>query len=130
MKYKYNSDLECFERFNNEGKPIGKKLWVNIVEARKIVTLYNLGNTVGLIQSKMNFASNKASGHTVETIIKLYKNEEIELDGDFPAPSKDFEELSVDGRIDDLERRIEALENKECSCSSEKSVVDKVKSWF
>lgn len=142
MKYKYNSDLECFERFNSEGNPIGRKLWVNIVEARKIVTLHNLGNSIGLIQSKMKFASNKASGRTVETIINLYKNGEIELDGDFPAPSKDFEELSVDGRIDDLERRIEVLENQmseiKSDCfvsafaveSNEESIVDKVKSWF
>lgn len=143
MMYKYNSDLECFERFDEDGKPRGRKLWVNITEARRIVTLHELGNSIGLIQSKMTFASNRASGHTVETIINLHKNGEIELDGDFPAPSKDFESLSVDGRIDALEDRIKNLEDRfselksDCFCSAfageskkENGLFDKVKSWI
>ena len=143
-KYKYNSDLECFERFDKKGYPTGKKLWVNIVEARKIITLYNLGNTVGLIQSKMTFSSNKASGKTVETIVRLYENEDIELDGDYPAPSKDFDALNVDGRIDGLEDRIKSLEDKfselksDCfitayageSKSMDKGIVDRIRTWI
>ena len=140
-KYKYNSELECFERFNKKGNPTGKKLWVNIVEARKIITLYNLGNTVGLIQSKMQFSSNKASGKTVETIVRLYENDDIELEGDFPAPSKDFEALEVDSKIDNLEIRVENLENiiselkSDCFCTayageSKTGIIDRIRTWI
>ena len=142
-KYRYNSDFECFERFK-DGKPFGKKLWVNILEARKIVTLYNLGNSIGLIQSKMTFSSKKATGHTVKTIIQLYENDEIELDGDYPAPSKDFNDLTVEGRISALEDRIEVLENQmseinsDCFCNSfagesktiDKGIVERIRTWI
>lgn len=131
-KYKYNSDLECFERFQ-DGKPYGKKLWVNIIEARKIVTLYQLGNSVGLIQSKMTFASKKASGHTVKTIIQLYESDEIELDGDYPAPSMDFDNLTVESRMDTLEERVRILEEKmtcECKSNDDEGFMSKVKSWI
>ena len=129
-KYKYNSDLECFERFDEDGFPVGRKLWVNITEARKIITLYNLGNSVGLIQSKMHFASNKASGSTVKTIINLYEDDEIELDGEYPAPKNDFEELSYDGRLDSLEDRVSKLENIVFNDVEKENLWSKVKSWI
>ena len=132
MKYKYNSSLECFERYDENGKPRGKKLWVNIMEARKIITLYDLGNSVGLIQSKMTFSSKKASGHTVGTIIKLYEEGDIELDGNYPIPSTDFDNLNNDIKIENLEARVEVLEKKlvELENKDNESFTGKVKSWI
>ena len=134
-KYQYNTDFECFERLDNNGNPTGKKLWVNITEARRIVTLHNLGNSTGLIQSKMKFASKNATGHTVVTIIKLYENDEIELDGDYPAPKSDVEDMTFDSRIDALEDRIKVLEEKfagiNCTCeNTDKNVLRRIRTWF
>lgn len=134
-KYKYNTEFECFERFDENGRPSGKKLWVNITEAQRIVTLYELGNSIGLIQSKMKFNSTKASGSTVKTIINLYENDEIELDGDYPAPHQDYDELDMGGRIDSLENRVKHLENivstyADETKKSENKFISKVKSWI
>ena len=130
-KYQYNSELECFERFK-DGKPFGKKLWVNITEARRIVAMYELGNSIGLIQSKMQFASKKATGYTVQTIIKLYEDDEIELNGDYPAPNVDFMEMDMDSRIEALDERVRILEEKmTCECNSpKKNVVERIRTWI
>jgi hypothetical protein len=94
--------------------------------------LYDLGNSVGLIQSKMSFSSKKASGHTVGTIIKLYEEGDIELDGNYPIPSTDFDNLNNDIKIENLEARVEVLEKKlvELENKDDESFTGKVKSWI
>lgn len=133
MKYSYNSSLECFERRDAKGVPRGRKLWVNIDEARRIVTLYDLGNSIGVIKSKMQFNNPKASAYTVNTVVSLYENNEIELSGDFPAPSQVFDDLSVDARISQLEHEIEELKSCKCnevSSANTGSFVDKIRGLF
>ena len=78
----------------------------------------------------------------VKTIVELYDTQQIELGGDFPAPSLVFDDLSVEARINDLESRLKLIENivselkSDCFCTcmatttEELSIMDKVKSWL
>lgn len=121
MKYNYNSDLECFER---EDK-LGKKLWVNNVEAQRIVTLYQLGNSVPMIRNKITFHSRKVTESTIENFLKNYHN------GDIVLPDIDYvpvnEDLTIEQRISNLENEVEELKGL---MSSDDSFTDKIRGLF
>lgn len=125
MKWVYNSKLGCFER---EDK-LGKKLWITMTEAQRIITLRDLGNSIGEIQAKMNFVSNKASSYSVKTVLERYDNGDIVIDMNVPVSEVEWEDLSNDSKINDLEMRISNLENI-ISEYDENSFMDKVKSWL
>lgn len=125
MKYEYNSGLGCFERSDG----LGKKIWVNMSEAQRIITLRDLGNTIGEIQAKMNFTSNKATSYSVKTILNKYDDGSIIIDMSSPASNIQFEDMSMDARIMDLEERLSKLE-KLVTDKKEESFTDKVKSWM
>ena len=55
MRYNYDSDNECFVREDG----LGKKIWINSVEAQRIITLYDLGNNIPEIRNKIRFNSKK-----------------------------------------------------------------------
>lgn len=128
-KYEYNSKLECFERRDKNGVIRGKKVWANIDEARRVVTMHQLGNSKDQIANKIVFNSPKASAYTVRTIIELWEDNRIVIDGDFPAPVKVYEEMDYEVRITELEHRIEKLEDL-LDKSDDIGLIGKVKSWM
>lgn len=108
MKYNYDVENECFIREDG----LGKKFHINITEARRIVTLHDLGNTVSEIRNKIQFQSNKVSEITIRNFLKQIGNGNIDLTGDYPAPSNVVFELTLEERISNLEERVKELENK------------------
>lgn len=118
MNWIYNSKLGCFERSDK----VGKKLWVTMTEAQRIITLRDLGNSIGEIQAKMSFVSSKASSYSVKTILERYDNGELIIDMDVPVTEVEWNDLSYDSKINDLELRIKHLED----IISE----NKVESWW
>lgn len=108
MKYKYDVNQECFIREDG----LGKKFHINISEARRIMTLYNLGNNVPQIRNKIDFSSNKVYESSVNNFINQVNNGNIDLDGDYPAPSHYVTELTYEERISNLEKRMSNLEEK------------------
>lgn len=132
VKYEYNPHIEGFKRVDNRGHTLD----IDIVEARRIVALKNLGYSVTDIFKEMDLAR-KISVSTLRTFLKNYENGNISIEGEFPVPQKHLDEMDNEVRIDDLERRIKSLEEwKEsfiCSCQTEiteKSTKDKVKEWL
>lgn len=115
MRYKYDIDNEYFVREDG----LGKKFHINITEARRIMTLSNLGNTAPEIRSKINFNSRKVYESTINNFINQVKKGNISLEGDYPAPKIIFEDLTLEERINQLEERVKELEDKECGCRIE-----------
>ena len=108
MKYNYDVENECFIREDG----LGKKFHINITEARRIVTLHDLGNNVSEIRNKIQFQSNKVSEITIRNFLKQIGNGNIDLTGDYPAPSNVVFELTLEERISNLEERVKELEDK------------------
>ena len=135
MKYTYNVELEAFRREDKKGKP----LYVNIIEANRIVSLLNLGHSVAEINGKVSLSNPKGTVTTINSFIRNYNDGNIEIPDDAPTPVHNLESLTDSSRIDRLEKRVADLEklmklveNGECfcSCSAEESITDKVKSWL
>jgi len=131
VKYEYDPLIEKFRRVDNKGTHLN----INIVEARRIVALKNLGYKVTSIyrDSELNLA-NKIGISTLRTFIKNYDAGNISIEGEFPVPKAVFDEMTDESRIDELERRIEVLEemmkNKTCDCESEDKTKGKVRKWL
>ena len=127
MKYEYNSQLGCFERSDG----LGKKIWVTMTEAQRIVTLRDLGNSIGEIQAKMSFVSSKATSYSVKTILAKYDDGSINIDMSVPAPDIQFKDMGIEERISDLEKRLSKLEESFNSIEWEDktSFMEKVKLW-
>lgn len=123
MKYNYNTKLGCFERSDG----LGKKIWITMTEAQRIVTLRDLGNSLGEIQAKMNFVSSKATSSSVKTILAKYDEGNISIDMSVPAPDIQFKDMGIEERIDSLEKRLSKLEKL---ANEENGLIDKVKSWI
>ena len=131
MKYNYNSDLGAFEREDG----LGKKLWINMVEAHRIMTLYKLGNNPAQIGAKIQFNNSKTTVSTINNFINNVENGDIVLDVDVPLPVDEFENVSIEARITQLEHDVEHIKRLlekpcECECSDEFSIKDKVKTWL
>ncbi len=118
MKYNYSIEQECFIREDN----LGKKYPINITEARRIMTLVDLGNSVSEIRNKIRFKSNKVAESTIKNFIIQVRNGNISLDGDYPAPADVVFELTLDERISRLEEDIAEIKeqlNAPCTCKNE-----------
>lgn len=126
MKYNYDVKTECFIREDG----LGKKFHINITEARRIVTLHDLGNTISEIRNKIQFQSNKVSETTIKNFLKQVENGNIDLTGDYPAPSNVVFDLTTDERINQLEDRIKELEDKIKDINPEKSLSERFKKWL
>ena len=132
VKYEYNPNIEGFKRVDNRGHTLD----IDIVEARRIVALQNLGYSVTDIFKEMDLAR-KISISTLRTFLKNYNNGNISIEGEFPVPHKTLDEMDNEVRFNSLEERIQSLEEwKEsfvCDCQTEiteKSTRDKVKEWL
>ena len=135
-KYIYDAHSETFKRSDKRGMP----LYVNIVEANRIINLVNLGTSVQKIIENVKLSNPKASVSTVRSFIKNYREDNIEIPEDAPVPVKIFDEVTEDSRVDELEKRVKALEDKMAelkptafageSKSMEKGVINRIRTWI
>ena len=116
MKYNYDVNKECFTREDG----LGKKFYINISEARRIMTLNSLGLSIAEIRNKIQFQSGKVYESTINNFINQVMNGNIDLDGDYPAPSNYVADLTTGERISNLEARVTDLENQLMNRKSEK----------
>ena len=127
MRYDYNSELECFVREDG----LGKKIWINSSEAQRIVTMRDLGYSIAKINAKIDFNSDKVYESTIVNFLKNVDEGNIIVNGDYPAPKKMVDDLTVSDRITNLEKRISDLEDMiEDIMNTDDSWGNKVKSWL
>ena len=126
MRYNYDVKNECFVREDG----LGKKIWINITEAQRIVTLHELGNSIGQINSKINFQSGKVSESTVKNFLNNVENGNIEVYGDYPAPVGVIQDLTIEERLNNLERDVEELKNNLCKCEDDNKLLERFKGWL
>ena len=126
MRYDYDVENECFVR---EDK-LGKKIWINITEAQRIVTLHELGNTISQINNKINFQSGKVGESTVKNFLNNVEQGNIEIYGDYPAPIGVIQELSIEERLNNLEKDVELLKSNLCKCEDNKKLSERFKTWL
>ena len=108
MKYEYDINLEAFRREDHRGKP----LYVNITEAERIVNLLNLGYPVATITGKVSLSNPKGTVTTLNSFIRNYKQGNIVMPEDAPAPTLYYETIDNDDRLDELEKRVSELEKR------------------
>ena len=125
VKYKYDVESECFRRVDNRGKP----LWVNVTEAQSIALKLDLGYSITQIEGKVSLANPQGTVTTIRSFIKNYRAGNIEIPSDAPLPVRAFDEMSDSSRIDNLEKRVERLEDIFYG-TEEFDILGKVKSWI
>lgn len=124
MKYKYDDNQECFIRVDG----LGKKFYINSTEAHRIITMYNLDNSIGEIRNKIHFKNpKKVTESTIKNFINNVNNGNIDLSKVEFAPIDDVMDITLDDRVESLEQRIGILEDM---LENKKSLSDKVKSWI
>ena len=141
VKYDYDVEKECFKRVDNRGRP----LMINITEGKKVESMLNLGYPISQIYRKIDWV-NDINETNLRTFVRNLQNGNIDVSGDYPAPRPVFEDLTISG----LENRIEKLEEivknhedrfselkSDCFISAfadesneEKGIIDEVKSWM
>lgn len=131
MRYNYDSNIGAFVREDG----LGKKFWITMVEAHRIMTLYELGVSPNQIGAKIQFKNPKTTVSTVNNLIKNVESGDIVLDTDVPLPVEDFDDVSIEARITKLEHDVEYIKRLlekpcECECKEEESISDKVKAWL
>lgn len=132
VKYLYNADLEAFRREDKKGKP----LYINIIEANRIINLLELGHSVADINGKIALSNPKGTATTINSFIRNYKEDNIVIPENAPAPIHNFESLSDSSRISALEERVTDIENfingfsNAISKKKEESKKDKVRKWL
>ena len=105
MKYDYDIELEAFVREDG----LGKKIWINAMEGQRIMTLYELGNSIAEIRNKIIFNNKKVYESTIVNFIKNVEEGNIVIPTDVPAPLETS--LTVEERIQSLEDRVSELES-------------------
>ena len=128
VEYYYDVDDEVFKRVDNRGNHLA----INIAEAQRIVSLVDLGYSAYKIDNKITLSNPKAGISTVKSFIKNYKDGNINIPDNAPAPTVLYEELSNDARLSNIEERIKKLEDdwEEFKSSESKGFKSKVKSWM
>lgn len=106
VKYEYDIEVEGFRRVDRRGRILP----INITEARRIASLIDLGWGVEAIHNKMVYTQ-QVSKTTTRSFIKNYKEGNINLDGDYPAPVKVMEHMDTEAKLKELEERVNKLEN-------------------
>lgn len=121
VKYKYNVEMEVFKRVDNRGPPLS----VNIVEARRIKSMMDLGIKAPTIMKKINFVNN-ISITTLRTIMNNIEKGNLMLDGDYPAPSQVMNDMGLEMRVTQLEKEVEELKKD----TNGPGIKEKVKLWL
>lgn len=114
VKYFYDVEEEGFRREDRRGRILP----INITEARRIQSLLDLGWGVEAIHKKMVYTQS-VSRTTTNSFIKNLKAGNIDLDGDYPAPTRQMENMDLEARITKLETEWEEFKQKHMSCSCE-----------
>lgn len=119
VKYQYNVEMEGFQRIDRRGRVLP----INITEGRRIDSMSQLGCSSQEIYDGITFNAKTVTHSTVKTFLKNVKEGNINLEGDYPAPSKTIEEMSLESRVDRLEEKMDSLlkQPPTCDCQSEKS---------
>lgn len=127
VKYVYNEELEVFKRVDNRGVP----LKFNISEARQIESMLRLGMKSPTIYKKIDFV-NDVSQTSLRTFISNLENGNIDLSGDYPIPVRSFEELDWEARISKIERDLDDMRERYCTCECAKkeSLSERVRKWL
>ena len=125
VKYEYRPELEVFKRVDNRGPA----LKFNIVEARRIQTMLELGNKIPTIYSKIDFVNN-VSMTNLRTFVNNLNDGNINLDGDYPAPKESIYDLDVEARLSRLESDMMEFKQILYKQKENESVGNKVKSWI
>ena len=107
VKYEYDVDEEGFRRVDRRGRILP----INIVEARRIASLLDLGFGVDTIHKKMVY-NQDVSKTTTRSFIKNYREGNISLEGDFPAPTKVMEHMDTEAKLTEMDNRIKSLEDR------------------
>lgn len=123
VKYEYRPELEVFRRIDNRGP----SLKFNIVEARRIQSLMDLGYKAPSIMNKIDFV-NDVSMTNLRTFMNNLIDGNINLEGDYPAPTELVESMTDNDRLNRLEERMALMEN--AVAVQKKSRLSKVKSWI
>ena len=130
-EYYYDADNEVFKRMDNRGNYLA----INISEALRIIGLIDLGYSNHSIKNKVVISNPNCRSTTIDSFIKNYKNGNINIPENAPAPTQLFESITNEDRISSLEKRVEKMEeminnNIVISKNGENSLTDKVKSWM
>lgn len=128
VKYVYNVEQEVFRRVDNRGPP----LKVNIIEARRIKNLMELGTKAPTIHKTIDFV-NPISMTTLRTVMKNIDEGNLELDGDYPAPIGQIHDMDVEARLNKLEMDVNELKRTrhQCNCNGNgPGITGKVKEWL
>ena len=104
MRYEYDVEVEGFRRVDR----LGRILKININEGRRIASLVDLGYTDSQIHEMMIYTRN-VKRSTTTTFIKNLKEGNINLEGDYPAPTKVMEHMDMESRISELEEKVNWL---------------------
>lgn len=128
VKYKYHVEQEVFRRVDNRGPP----LKINIVEARRVASMMELGIKAPTIHKKIDWV-NPISITTLRTVMKNIEDGNLELDGDYPAPVGQMQDITVEARLNRLEMEVDELKRTQhqCKCNDDgPGVTNKVKKWL
>ena len=124
-KYEYRVDLEMFKRTDNRGP--GLKF--NIVEARRIKSMLDMGMKAPTIYKKIDFV-NDVSITNLRTFIDNLKKGNIDLDGDYPSPVYQVKEISLGERVTRLEEEFEDFKSRIENPNRRENISEKVKKWL
>ena len=122
MKYEYRTDLEMFKRVDNRGP--GLKF--NIVEARRIKSMLDMGMKAPTIYMKIDFVNDV----TITNLRTFIDNLNIDLDGDYPSPVYQVKEIALDDRVSKLEQEFEEFKSKIEDPKPRENIGDKVRKWL
>ena len=121
VKYEYRTDTEMFKRVDNRGP----YLKFNIVEARRIQSMLDMGLKTPTIYKKIDFV-NDVSITNLRTFIDNLNKGNIELDGDYPSPVYQVSEMDLEERVSRLEEEFEKFKES----VNQKTVTERVKEWI
>jgi len=121
MRYEYDVEVEGFRRVDR----LGRILKININEGRRIASLVDLGYTDSQIHEMMIYTRN-VKRSTTTTFIKNLKEGNINLEGDYPAPTKVMEHMDMESRISELEEKVNWLIDRIDESDNE----SKIKKYF
>ena len=104
VKYVYHPDIEMFRRVDNRGP----SLKVNIMKARRIKSMMDLGMKAPTILTKIDFV-NPVSMTNLRTIMNNIEDGNLELEGDYPVPTEQLRDMDLEIRVTRLEEDFEKL---------------------
>lgn len=125
VKYEYRPDIEMFKRVDNRGP--GLKF--NIVEARRIKSMLDMGLKIPTIYKRIDFVYD-VSITNLRTFVDNLQKGNIDLEGDYPSPVYQVKEISLEEKVAKLEEDVAELKRRWENPTPSKTIGDKVKEWL